>query len=105
MLTTQHLTHNGAGDAEVDIPEHLKAMFAHFDRNKNGVFEYRELRNALNALGYDVSHPVAASLIQRYDDTPDGKMQLSEFATLVTQLEQGFMRSALTAIEVAPFEA
>ena len=96
MLTTQHLTHNGAGDAEVDIPEHLKAMFAHFDRNKNGVFEYRELRNALN---------VAASLIQRYDDTPDGKMQLSEFATLVTQLEQGFMRSALTAIEVAPFEA
>jgi len=84
---------SGAGDAEVDIPEHLKAMFAHFDRNKNGVFEYRELRNALN---------VAASLIQRYDDTPDGKMQLSEFATLVTQLEQGFMRSALTPIEVEP---
>ena len=79
-------------------------MFTHFDRNENGVFEYRELRSALRALGYDVSHPVAASLIEQYDDTPDGKMQLTEFATLVAQLEQGFMRSALTPMKVAPAE-
>ena len=98
--------HNGAGgaDSQGNVPEHLKAMFTHFDRNENGVFEYRELRSALRALGYDVSHPVAASLIEQYDDTPDGKMQLSEFATLVIQLEQGFMRSALTPMEVAPAE-
>ena len=79
-------------------------MFAHFDRTKNGAFEYRELRDALRALGYDASHPVAANLIKQYDDTPDGKMQLTEFATLVNQLEQGFMRSALTPMKVAPSE-
>jgi len=89
----------GGADSQVDVPEHLKAMFAHFDRTKNGAFEYRELRDALRTLGYDVSHPVAANLIKQYDDTPDGKMQLTEFATLVNQLEQGFMRSALTPMK------
>ena len=90
--------------AAVDVPEHLKALFMHFDRDNSGCFVYRELRNALRALGYDASHPFAASLIKQYDDIPDGKMQLTEFATLVAQLEQGFIRSALTPMKVAPPE-
>ena len=89
---------------KVEIPEHLEAIFAHFDHDKNGVFEYCELRAALRALGYDVSHPVAADLIKRYDDTPDGKMQLTEFATLVAQLEQGFVRLALMPMQVTVSE-
>ena len=79
-----------------DVPEHVRLIFAKHDVNRNGTFGYRELRSALGALGYSVSHPVAYDFIKNYDDEPDGRMELLEFANLVKNLEMGLVRSAFT---------
>ena len=83
-------------DDETDtssVPTLVKTTFAHFDKDSTNSLDYKELRNALQALGLDTSHPTAASYIKKYDDQPDGSMQLSEFAELVSDLESGITRS------------
>lgn len=79
------------------VPEGVAAAFLKYDTNKNGSLDYRELRNGLRFLAVDVSHPRAAELMARYDDTPDGKMELLEFAQLVRDLNTGMVRSEFTA--------
>ena len=66
--------------------------FDKFDVDGNGVFDYKELRNALKAMGYDTSDACAAKYVECYDDQPDGTMQLEEFAQLVADLDQGLTR-------------
>ena len=68
--------------------------FHHFDANKSGFLGYRELRNALRHYGFsDATIRDARSAVRRYDDTPDGKLDLNEFAELVRDLEAGVVRS------------
>ena len=75
------------------VPEHVRAAFERFDANRSGYLDYRELRDALRLkkelAGVDVSDVSAAAVLRRYDERPDGKLDLAEFARLVQDLEQG----------------
>ena len=51
--------------ARSKIPLHIRAMFEELDADKNGTFDYKELRLALRALGFDTTHPAAASYIKQ----------------------------------------
>ena len=71
------------------IPRHVRTTFDAFDVNQNGYLEHRELRNALEYLGFNMSNFGAASILAAYDDHPDGKLDLVEFARLVADAERG----------------
>jgi len=79
-------------EMEASVPAEVINVFKMFDADKNGYFCYKELRKALEFLGEDVTRPAAVQLIKAYDDTPDGKMQLLEFAALVKDLADGVVR-------------
>jgi len=81
--------------ADDNVPDRVKIIFARHDTNENGTLDYRELRGALIGLGFDATHPLSAEYIKKYDDTPDGVMQLREFSTLVRNLEDGIVRTAM----------
>ena len=74
------------------VPAHVKATFKAFDADKSGGLNYTELRKALKFYGIDVSQPRAAQIIKNYDDDPDGRMELEEFAELVKNVESGMLR-------------
>ncbi len=61
----------------------IAATFKVFDANHSGFLDFLELRNALKHYGVDCTDIEAASLLRRYDDHPDGKLDLEEFTTLV----------------------
>ena len=74
------------GGSEVVAPK-VALTFDYFDPSKSGFLGYRELRNAL--LHHGLSNETildAKSVLRRYDDTPDGKLDLHEFAELVRDL-------------------
>lgn len=62
-------------------------VFEDFDANDSGYLDYRELRNALDYYGVDVSTDVAKEVLEAYDDTPDGKLDQTEFAVLARDIE------------------
>ena len=74
-------------------PTNVTDCFSKFDQDKDGFLDYRELRDALRTFGIDVTLPRAAAIIKRYDDQPDRKMEMSEFAELILDLERGYMRA------------
>ena len=75
------------------IPPRVLDTFAYFDGNRSGYLDYRELRNALRYYGIDVSTHGAASVLRRYDDHPDGRLEVAEFAELIRDVEMGVIRS------------
>jgi len=75
------------------VPAQILSVFKMFDVDQNGTFSYSELRKALEFLDHDLSRPEAADMIKNYDDKPDGRMQLLEFAELVSDLENGVVRT------------
>ena len=68
------------------------ATFEHFDKNRSGFLDYRELKNALIYMRYDVSTQDAIELLRSYDDRPDGKLDLGEFSKLVADLNRRVVR-------------
>jgi len=85
--------HNGAHH-HANVPPRAERTFRHFDTNNSGFLDYGELRNALRHYGlqhFD-SDERAASVVRRYDDHPDGKLEIVEFAELVRDLEAGVIR-------------
>ena len=66
--------------------------FAKFDGNDSGFLDYRELRDALRHYGIDVTLPEAQAVLALYDDNPDGKLDKSEFAKLISDIEAGSTR-------------
>ena len=54
----------------------IKNTFDHFDTNRSGRLDYRELRNCLNALGIDVTSREAAQVLTSYDADGNGLMEL-----------------------------
>ena len=73
--------------AEGISPE-MRQTFARFDRNRSGKLDYKELREALKALGLDVGSEEATSILQKYDTDRSGLLEIDEFATLVHQLRK-----------------
>ena len=69
-----------------------RATFEHFDKNRSGFLDYRELKNALIYMRYDVSTQDAIELLRSYDDRPDGKLDLGEFSKLVADLNRRVVR-------------
>jgi hypothetical protein len=57
------------------VPRYVRSAFDAFDANNSGYLDYRELRHALNYMGYDVqSDRAAQAVLSAYDDHPDGKL-------------------------------
>jgi Ca2+-binding EF-hand superfamily protein len=80
-------------------PSPVTRAFYHFDANKSGFLGYRELRDALRHYGLsDATIRDAQSVLRRYDDTPDGRLDLNEFAELVRDLEAGVIRSPVAPL-------
>lgn len=77
------------GIQRTPIPIRVRTTFDAFDVNKNGFLEHRELRNALQYLGFRMDDFGAQSVLAAYDDHPDGKLDLVEFARLVADAERG----------------
>ena len=74
------------GGSEVVAPK-VALTFDYFDPSKSGFLGYRELRNALRHHGLSNETILdAKSVLRRYDDTPDGKLDLHEFTELVRDL-------------------
>ena len=65
------------------VDSNVRGAFEYFDRNRSGFLDYRELRSALQYMGIDTSLREAANVLRRYDDYPDGKLDVAEFASLV----------------------
>ena len=81
------------GPSSLSFPPRVLDTFRYFDRNGSGFLDYRELRNALQYYGLDVSSQGARSVLLRYDDAPDGRLEVAEFAELVRDIEMGVIRS------------
>ena len=64
----------------------VKKTFSRFDVNHNGYLEIQELRKALEHYGLNLSTAEAGRMLRVYEDKPDGKMDLSEFAQAVRDL-------------------
>ena len=93
--------HGGArGDAA-----RIQQTFGYFDVNRSGYLDYGELRNALRHYGIDASVLQSAEIVRRYDDQPDGKLEMAEFTELVRDLEQGVVRSAAASAARSPYAA
>jgi len=76
----------------LSFEDRLARIFQAFDADKNGGLDYKELKQALQFYGLDTTYPEAAAIIKKYDDQPDGKMQMHEFISLVRDIENGIMR-------------
>ena len=74
------------GTNSYQISSAVLEAFARFDRNRSGRLDYRELREALRALGLDATSSEAARVLAEYDDDGSGLMEIDEFAQLVQRL-------------------
>ena len=75
------------------IPRRIVDAFRYFDRNDSGYLDYRELRNAIQYMGFDCTTGGAKEVVMRYDDRPDGKLDVNEFAELIRDVESGVVRA------------
>ena len=80
----------------VRVPARVVEAFDFFDADQSGFIERRELNAVLRHYGVNLSAPGASAMLQRYDDTPDGNIDLIEFADLVRDLEEGMLRAQTT---------
>jgi Ca2+-binding EF-hand superfamily protein len=64
----------------------VKQTFARFDANDSGYLEIQELRKALEHHGLNLSTAEAGRIMSSYDDKPNGKLDLSEFAQVIHDL-------------------
>ena len=79
------------GRLEGNIPPKVKAAFELFDEDGNGFIEAPELRRALRHYGIDLSEADTAEVLLAYDDNPDEKLDLSEFAKVIADATRGFV--------------
>jgi Ca2+-binding EF-hand superfamily protein len=72
--------------ASPPVSAKVKKTFARFDVNHNGFLDIQELRKALEHHGLNLSTAEGGRILSVYDDKPDGKLDLSEFAQTVRDL-------------------
>ena len=77
------------GGATSGVPARVAAVFDEVDANRSGFLDFGELRVALRKYGIDTSDAGAARIVRAYDERPDGKLDLHEFANLVRDIEAG----------------
>lgn len=82
-------------------PADVRATFEKFDRNRSGRLDFKELREALKAMGLDVSSQQAAGILARYDTNRSGVLSLDEFSTLVGRLREVQAESISTEMRQA----
>jgi hypothetical protein len=72
--------------ASPPVSAKVKKTFARFDVNHSGYLEIQELRKALEHHGLNLSTAEAGRIMSSYDDKPNGKLDLSEFAQVIHDL-------------------
>ena len=75
-----------AAGASPPVSAKVKKTFARFDVNNSGYLEIQELRKALEHHGLNLSTAEAGRILSVYDDKPNGKLDLSEFAQVIHDL-------------------
>jgi calcium-binding protein CML len=78
------------------ISAKVQKTFSRFDVNHNGYLEIQELRKALEHHGLDLSTAEAGRILSVYDDKPNGKLDLSEFAQVIHDLSATASKVKLT---------
>ena len=66
----------------------IRSAFTRYDANNSGRLDYKELRQALRALGANVDNAEAIRVLQSYDEDGNGLMDLDEFRRLVQQMQR-----------------
>ena len=74
------------------ISDQVRQAFNYYDRDGNGFLEKFELRGALSHCGLNLSSDAAGRMLQSYDDHPDGRIDLNEFALLAADISEGVVR-------------
>jgi Ca2+-binding EF-hand superfamily protein len=72
--------------ASPPVSAKVKKTFARFDVNHSGYLEIQELRKALEHHVLNLSSAEAGRILSVYDDKPNGKLDLSEFAQVIHDL-------------------
>ena len=57
-----------------------------------------QLKAALRHYGLDFSTAGAAEVVARYDDYPDGKLDVAEFSEIIRDIESGVLRSGAPVV-------
>ena len=68
------------------VPENVRKAFAMFDTDRSGDIDRYELKQALRQLGMEADSAQTQGIIQKYDTTGRGKLDLAAFNKLVTEL-------------------
>ena len=89
-LRRHHHHHRRHHQPTARVPADAKAAFEVYDRNASGALNVRELRDALAHMGLDGRD--APEVLRRYDEYPDGRLDLREFETLVGDLRAASKR-------------
>ena len=90
----------GGGGGGDGIPHEVRVAFAHFDRDRSGAIDVRELANALRQLGIDANESQAAAILRQYDSDRSGTIEMDEFARLVKDIrnfQEGSQTAAISA--------
>ena len=72
-----------SSNEENDVTKELRAAFAFFDQNSNGLIEKEELRAVMESLGYRVSDRELRETINEVDEDGDGKIDFNEFVRMM----------------------
>jgi len=65
------------------VQKEIRAAFSAYDKDHSGTLDVSELRSALAFYGINVEDSGAVAMLEGYDDKPDGKLDLLEFARFV----------------------
>ena len=68
---------------EQDKQEELEEVFKVFDKNVDGIIDYKDLKEVFVELGTDITIENCKRLIQMYDTDGDGKLGFNEFVAFM----------------------
>ena len=85
--------HHRGRSSPARVPVRVAEAFDRFDLDHSGFIDRQELHSVLRHYGVELSAQGALAVMARYDDRPDGLMDLSEFSELVRDLEDQALRS------------
>jgi len=69
-----------------------KKDFLEIDIDNSGYIDIKELHKGLKKYGIKLSLKKTKDLLKKYDDNPDGKIEMSEFMKLKTDIDIGNFR-------------
>jgi hypothetical protein len=104
-LSLPRLAHGGEPHGStVRVASRIAAAFNFYDVNRSGYLDGAELRAALQYYGLDVTSSAAQALVKDYDATPDGKLDMVEFAALISDVERAGGSSKASGVGASPSE-